>query len=201
MSAGRGAVGDGPVAPPMGVGPAPGPPDNLAAMAENMATPGLRRRLAAFVYEGVLLFGVLMAAGLLFSTLTQQRHALQGKTGLQAFLFITLAIYFTWFWSRSGQTVAMKAWHIRLLRADGQPVRQAQALLRYLLAWLWFVPAWATAHLAGISGIAAFSSIMVMGVLAYAALAWLRPDRQFWHDAVCGTRLINWRPTRPTAPG
>ena len=195
MSAGRGAAGDGPVAPL----PAPGRPADAASAAT--ATPGLRRRLAAFVYEGVLLFGVLMAAGLLFSGLTQQRHALQGKIGLQAFLFVTLAIYFTWFWSRSGQTVAMKAWHIRLLRADGQPVGQARAFVRYLLAWLWFVPAWATAHLAGASGMAAFSGIMGLGVLAYAALVWLRPDRQFWHDAVCGTRLIDWRPVRRSQPG
>ncbi|MBZ8143845.1 hypothetical protein CLD22_29055, partial [Rubrivivax gelatinosus] len=21
----------------------------------------------------------------------------------------------------------------------------------------------------------------------------LHPDRQFWHDALCGTRLITWR--------
>lgn len=190
MSAGGGAADVGQIAKPVGSVLLNGLPTDLSA-------PGLRRRMAAFVYEGVLLFGVLMAAGLLFSGLTQQRHALHGKTGLQAFLFVILAIYFTWFWSRSGQTVAMKAWHIRLLRADGRPVRQAQALLRYLLAWLWFVPAWATAHLAGAQGMVALGAIMVVGVLAYAALVWLRPDRQFWHDAVCGTRLIDWRPARP----
>ncbi len=173
--------------PPMAV--APGPAANT--------TPGVARRLLAFVYEGMLLFGVLMVAGYLFSSLTQQRHALQGKSGLQAFLFIVLAIYFTWFWSRGGQTVAMKAWHLRLLRADGQPVRQVQAFGRYLLAWMWFVPAWATAHFSGLTGGAALVGIMVMGVLLYAALAWLRPDRQFWHDVVCGTRLVTWRPAVP----
>lgn len=190
MSAGGGAADAGQIAKPVGSVLVNGLPTDLSA-------PGLWRRMAAFVYEGVLLFGVLMAAGLLFSGLTQQRHALQGKTGLQTFLFVILAIYFTWFWSRSGQTVAMKAWHIRLLRADGQPVRQAQALLRYVLAWLWFVPAWATAHLADAQGMVALGAIMAVGVLAYAALVWLRPDRQFWHDAVCGTRLIDWRPARP----
>jgi uncharacterized RDD family membrane protein YckC len=157
------------------------------------STPGLARRLAAFVYEGVLLFGVLMIAGYLYSSLTQQRHALQGKTGLQAFLFVILAIYFTWFWSRGGQTVAMKAWHIRLVMADGRPVPQWRAFLRYLLAWLWFLPALATAHFAGLHGSGAITAIVLAGVLAYAALSRLRPDRQFWHDAVCGTRLIDWR--------
>src|SRR5690606_4324287 len=63
-----------PVNPPAGEGPA-------AQAAEG--TPGIARRLASFVYEGVLLFGVVMIAGFLFSTLTQQRHALQGRHGLQ----------------------------------------------------------------------------------------------------------------------
>ncbi len=164
------------------------------------ATPGLARRLAAFVYEGVLLFGVTMISAYLFSSLTQQRHALQGKTGLQAFLFVILAIYFTWFWSRGGQTVAMKAWHIRLVMADGSAVPQSRALLRYLLCWLWFVPALATAYLAGLQGSGAITAIVIAGVVAYAGLARLRPDRQFWHDAICGTRLIDWRGAAKSRP-
>ena len=161
-----------------------------------LTAPGLLRRLAAFVYEGVLLFGVLMLAGYLYASLTQQRHALQGKTGLQAFLFVVLGFYFTWFWSRGGQTLAMKAWHIRLVDRHGASLSPERACWRYLLAWLWFVPAWATAHFAGVQGSGAMLGIMGFGVLAYAALAWLRPDRQFWHDVVCGTRLVDWRPAQ-----
>ena len=155
------------------------------------------RRLAAFVYEGVLLFGVTMAAGYVYGILTQQRHALQGKAGLQAFLFAVLAIYFSWFWSRSGQTVAMKAWHIRLVTADGAPVQQSRALLRYLLSWLWFVPAWATAYALHWQGVSAIGGLTLLGILGYAGLVWLRPDRQFWHDGVCGTRLVHWQPELP----
>ena len=77
--------------------------------------PGVGRRLASFLYEGVLLFGVVMIAGYLYSSLTQQRHALQGTLGLQLFLFVVLGIYFVWFWSHGGQTVAMKTWHIRVV--------------------------------------------------------------------------------------
>lgn len=156
-------------------------------------TPGLWRRMACFLYEGVLLFGVVWIAGWLYSTLTQQRHALQGQHGLQAFLFVVLGIYFAWFWARSGQTLAMKTWHIRLVNADGGPVSQARALVRYLLAWLWFLPALATAGLAGLRGGAIFG-LLVVGVIAYALLALAHPQRQFWHDAVCGTRLVTWRP-------
>ena len=172
-------------------------PDAGIEPANALHTPGLARRLAAFVYEGILLFGVVMIAGYLYSSLTQQRHALQGKAGLQAFLFVVLAIYFTWFWSRGGQTVAMKAWNIRLVMANGQPVPQARALLRYLLAWLWFLPALAAIYLADLHGGGAITTLVLAGVAAYAALVHLRPDRQFWHDAVCGTRLIDWRPAPP----
>ena len=164
-----------------------------------LVTPGLARRLAAFVYEGVLLFGVTMMTGFLYSSLTQQRHALQGKAGMQAFMFVVLGIYFVWFWSRSGQTLAMKAWNIRLVMADGRPVSQARALVRYVLAWLWFMPALATAYGADLHGPGAITTLLLAGVLTYAALTRLRPDRQFWHDAVCGTRLIDWRPAPPPA--
>jgi uncharacterized RDD family membrane protein YckC len=162
-----------------------------------MATPGIARRLACFVYEGVLLFGVVMIAGYLYSSLTEQRHALEGRTGLQAFLLVVLAIYFVWFWSHGGQTVAMKAWHVRLVTADGQPVSQRRALARYLLSWIWFLPALGASYGAGLRGGEVFV-LLIVGVLAYAALSRLHPQRQFWHDAVCGTRLITWRPPPPS---
>ena len=167
-----------------------------AASSAAFSTPGIARRLACFVYEGVLLFGVVMIAGYLYSSLTQQRHALEGRTGLQAFMLVVLAIYFVWFWSHGGQTVAMKAWHIRLVTADGQPVSQPRALVRYLLSWIWFLPALGAAWLAGLRGGEVFV-VMTVGVLGYAALAWLHPQRQYLHDAVCGTRLIDWRPAPP----
>lgn len=165
------------------------------AAADSVAcpAPGVARRLACFVYEGVLLFGVVMAAGLVYSTVTQQRHALIGTHGLQAFLFIVLGVYFVGFWSRTGQTLAMLTWHLRLVMPDGAPVPRSRAVLRYLLSWMWFLPALATVWLAGLKGPGPTFSALAVGVLAYAGLAWLRPDRQYWHDAVCGTRLVTWR--------
>jgi uncharacterized RDD family membrane protein YckC len=160
-------------------------------------TPGIARRLAAFVYEGVLLFGVLFVAGYLYSTLTQQRHALQGQTGLQAFVFVVLAAYFVVFWSRGGQTVAMRAWHLRLVTAQGHAVGPVRALARYLASWIWFAPALLAARLAGLHGALEILVLLVVGVLAYALTAFAHPQRQFWHDALCGTRLVTWRPSSP----
>lgn len=150
--------------------------------------------MACFVYEGVLLFGVVMIAGYLYSSLTQQRHALQGQWGLRAFLLLVLAIYFVGFWSRGGQTVAMKTWHLRLVAVDGAPVSQGRALARYGASWVWFMPSLAVSGMLGVQTGLALFAMVVSGVLAYALSALLRADRQFWHDALCGTRLVDARP-------
>ncbi len=169
------------------------PPANLGGTV-GAPTPGVWRRLAAFLYEGVLLFGVVMLSGLFYGVVTQQRHALVGSAGLQAFLFGVLGLYFVVFWTRSGQTLAMLTWHIRLVTVDGHPVRPLRAVVRYLLAWLWFLPALGLVQVAGLKGGWPVSAVVVAGVLAYAALARLHPNRQFLHDALCGTRLITWYP-------
>lgn len=160
-------------------------------------TPSLARRLACFVYEGVLLFGVLMITGYLYSALTQMHHAMQGRLGLQLFLFVVLAIYFTWFWSQGGQTVAMRAWHIRLVDVKGKPVTQPRAFARYLLAWLWFVPALLALWGLGRTDWGTAFAVLGAGILGFALLSRLHPQRQFWHDALCGTRLVTWRSKAP----
>ncbi|MBX3635698.1 MAG: RDD family protein [Rubrivivax sp.] len=173
---------------------APAQPDAWPPDPATQATPGVWRRLACFLYEGVLLFGVVMIAGLLYSVTTQQRHALQGSTGLQAFLFVLLGAYFTWFWTHGGQTLAMQTWHVRLVTREGRPLGWGRAAARYLLSWLWFLPALLALHFSGLGGGGTSFGFVFAGVLAYAALARLHPDRQYWHDAVCGTRLVTWRP-------
>jgi uncharacterized RDD family membrane protein YckC len=156
-------------------------------------TPTLRRRMAAFVYEGVLLFGVLMAAGLVFATLTQQRHALQNREAGMAFLFVVLGLYFVWFWSHSGQTLAMKTWLIRLVSVDGGPVSRTRSLARYLSSFVWFLPPLAAASLIGLPrlGNGGVSLLLLLWIVGYAAAALLHPQRQFWHDALCGTRIVS----------
>jgi uncharacterized RDD family membrane protein YckC len=161
-----------------------------------MPAPALRRRLACFVYEGVLLFGVVMTAGLVYGIGTGQRHALVGLHGLQAFQFAVIGAYFVWFWSKSGQTLAMQTWRIRLLTSAGRPVGKARALCRYLLSWLWFLPALVAIETSGIKGAFPVFATLAAGAFAYAALARLNPQGQYLHDALCGTRLVDWRPQR-----
>lgn len=160
----------------------------------DLTAPPLKRRMACWLYEGMLMFGVVFIAGYLFGTLTQTRHALDNRHALQAFLFVVFGIYFTWFWSR-GQTLAMKTWHIRLVDTQGRPVTQGRAFGRYVASWLWFLPA-----LAGVApfGLTAgeVGVIMTGWVAVWALLSRFHPQRQFWHDALAGTRLVSSMPVR-----
>lgn len=160
------------------------------------AAPGIARRFACMMYEGVLLFGIVVVVGLFYAGFTQQQHALRGRAGLLASLFVVIALYFTWFWSRHGQTLAMRTWHIRLVTSDGHPVPMLRALLRFLASLLWFLPALAVAHRSGLDKASPWlvGLTLALWMLLYGGLALLRPDRQFWHDVLCGTRLVTWRP-------
>jgi len=141
------------------------------------------------LYEAMLLFGVLFIAGWLFSTVTQQRHALYLRGAMEVWLFIVLAVYFAWFWSHGGQTLAMKTWRIRLERAAGGPVGFWHAVLRYTLAWMWFMPGLVVAWLVGAKG---WMLVLIpcANAAIWAMLAFLDPQRQFLHDRIAGTRLV-----------
>lgn len=158
-------------------------------------TPGLARRMASFVYEGLLLFGIGLipgAIGALFEALTGRQHPLQSDAALRLITLAIYAIYFTWFWSARGQTLPMRTWHIRLVTAQGAAPSQWRALARFVASCAWFAPATLLAalnHWTRWQGLAA----VAIGVIAYALLALLHPQRQFWHDALCGTRLVDSR--------
>lgn len=148
--------------------------------------------MACWLYEGMLMFGVVFIAGYLFGTLSQTRNALDNRHTLQAFLFVVFGIYFVWFWSK-GQTLAMKTWHIRVVDRAGHPLSQPRALLRYVLCWLWFLPPLAVVAPFGLSG--AETLVIVAGwVLVWAVLSRFHPERQFWHDALASTRLVSSEP-------
>ncbi|XAH21508.1 RDD family protein [Xylophilus sp. GW821-FHT01B05] len=157
--------------------------------ATNLIAPSLPRRLACWLYEGMLMFGVVFIAGYLFGTLSQTRNAMDNRHALQAFLFVVFGIYFVWFWSK-GQTLAMKTWHIRLVDAQGRQVTQARALGRYVLSWLWFLPPLVGAALVHLS---ALETVIILPawVAIWALLSRFHPQRQFLHDALAGTRLVS----------
>jgi uncharacterized RDD family membrane protein YckC len=114
------------------------------------------------LYEALLLFAVAFFAGFAFH-FASRGAALQGALRLehQLLLVAVFAAYFLWCWLRGGQTLAMKAWRVRLVG-----VTPGKALVRFLLA-LVLVPT---------------------GVSIVWAL--FDRDRQFLHDRLAGTRLV-----------
>jgi len=154
----------------------------------DLSPPSLKRRMACWLYEGILLFAVTFMAGYLFSTLSQTRYALDNRHGLQAFVFLVLAIYFTWFWHK-GQTLAMKTWHIRVVDSHGNSITQKQAFIRFLFSWVWFLPPLCLSGLFSYSGL---DSLLVLSVwvAVWALLTKFQKQGQFWHDIWAETRLI-----------
>src|SRR3954462_9681302 len=123
------------------------------------------------VYESLLLFAVAFFAGWLFFFASGGRDATAGglRHALQLFVLVVFAAYFLWCWLRGGQTLAMKAWRIRLV-----DVSPRKALLRFALAVL-LVP----------TGISILWSLFDR-------------DRQFLHDRLAGPRLVLVSAAPPT---
>lgn len=164
------------------------PESTAPSLPISLQAPALWRRLACWFYEGILLFGLVFIADYLFDTLSQSRSGLAHRELRMGYLFVVFGIYFGWFWSR-GQTLAQKTWHIRVVDAQGHAIRQWRAVLRYVLAWVWFLPPLAAYGL----GLPLLTTLglLVLWIAAWALASRLHPQRQFWHDQLAGTRLIH----------
>jgi uncharacterized RDD family membrane protein YckC len=178
--------------------------DGGSVAAGRAATPSLGRRMACFVYEATLLFGVALIPGILgaiFFAQTGQRHPLQSDTALRLYALVMYGAYFVSLWSRRGQTLAMQTWRIRVVTAAGAPVSQARALARYVACCAaWFGPATLIASALHWPPARSLAAVAV-GIAAWALLALLEPERQFWHDRLCGTRLVKADSKAPAAGG
>jgi len=132
------------------------------------AAPGLLRRLASLLYESILLFAIAFLATWLFQFAAGTLRIEGWRVHvLQLFLLTVFAAYFLWCWLRSGQTLAMKTWRIRLVARKGHARLQSKAaLLRFFYALL-LVP----------------TSIGILWAL-------VDRDRQFLHDRLAGSLLI-----------
>jgi len=148
-------------------------------------------RLAALVYEGVLLFGVCFGAALV-TLLALGRDAAASdaaRHAVQVAVFVALGAYFCWCWSRVGQTLAARTWRLRVVDSAGRVPGWGRALGRYLAGWTLFAPglayiAWAQPGRAG----ALFALLASFVLMLLPALA--DRDRRLLHDRLSGTRLI-----------
>ena len=147
---------------------------------------GVWRRVAAIVYDCFLLFAVLFVASLIPALLLTliyhpEQFASAPSEGsvvhelntplhgwlYRAYLSALLIGFYTWFWRKSGQTLAMQAWRLKLVDVDGGRPSIGQCLLRLLVA----IPA------------------LLLGGLGMWWI-WLDKQGRSWQDIASNTRLI-----------
>lgn len=151
--------------------------------------PSLRRRMACWLYESLLLFGLVFIGGILLGFLGLLFGHPVSPQILQGALFVVVGIYFSWFWSKR-QTLAMKTWGIAVVDNNGRTLTPIRALARYALSWMWLLPPLAISHFSHLQ-LAQTFALTAAWILLWSLLCWLHPQRQFIHDVLAGTRLVN----------
>jgi len=153
-------------------------------------TPSIKRRLITMVYETFLLLAVEMLAVALFLVVTRNNHAPVFQYAMKVWLFVVTGAYFVWGWTNSGHTLAMKTWRMQVVTSAGARLPPTTAVVRYLLAWGWFLPALLACTALGLKDKVQIGAAVAVGVLAWGLTALLDRDRQFLHDRLAGTRLV-----------
>ena len=82
----------------------------------------LGRRLGSLCYEALLLAPILFVASWTFLAVSPLLPAALARPLLQLYLVGVTAAYFIYCWTRSGQTLPMKTWRIRVVANDGTRV-------------------------------------------------------------------------------
>ena len=129
-------------------------------MFANAPRAGLIRRLAAMLYDWLVLAALWMAAMALalllvallnsagiISLVNYTDHAdfiTQHKLWFQLYSVLCFFWFYLYFWCKGGQTLGMRAWRLLLVQQNGEAINFKQAVLRALSAllglgniWLW----------------------------------------------------------------
>ena len=138
---------------------------------EQLPSPSLARHLVSMVYDGLLVIALIfvvngLALGVVVQLSGGEQEVLNPHIG-QALFVLCLISFYSAFWLKSGQTLGMQAWRIKLVGIDGSKPRAGQALLRC-------------------AGAALSAGCLGLGYL------WKLVDRnhRYWHDYLSGTELV-----------
>lgn len=91
------------------------------------------RRIAAIFYDSILLTGILFTATAFLLTFNHGEAFRPGNLIYSSVLVLISGAFFIWFWTHGGQTLGMRAWKIRLERADGAPCDTKTALSHWII--------------------------------------------------------------------
>jgi uncharacterized RDD family membrane protein YckC len=176
-----------------------------ASYLRSLPAPTIKRRIALNLYEMLVLFGVLaftflvphLIIGVLFEVTAPSAI-------LMAHVYLVLAFYFMWYWTKTGQTLAMQTWRIQLVNVDGAIMKRSQALMRFAIGSLWLIPAALllfiniklnpSMSMGGSVSIIFFSITLFLWPLS---AIFDRKNRQSIPDRWSGTRLVQLPSTIP----
>lgn len=114
------------------------PKTGAADVNTTASIPGFWRILLAIVYDFFLLVAVLFLATALLLPFNAGKAFTADQLFYPAYLLAVSFVFYGWFWTHGGQTLGLRAWNIRLLTLNQQPITWKQAFLRFsaaLLSW------------------------------------------------------------------
>lgn len=98
--------------------------------------PSLLKLGACLMYEALTVVALsFVCAGLFVWFAGDATHGIK-RLLMQLFLWLAIGAYFIWCWLKSGQTLAMQAWQLKLVNHENQLLTLPFAMARYLLATL-----------------------------------------------------------------
>lgn len=150
----------------------------------------LWRRLAALVYDLLIVVAIVMVVGLLCQLATGGRLIGTGAQvdipwWYQPLQGIAVSAYFIASWLRGGQTVGMRPWHIRVTAGDCGKPSLRQALIRLVVAALPLL----LLELAPRLGLRTALWAMLAAWVAWFVPALFDRRRRALHDIAAGTEI------------
>jgi uncharacterized RDD family membrane protein YckC len=91
---------------------------------------------ACLIYEALVVIALSLVCTTVFVLLLGDATIGVKRYLLQLFLWLTAGVYFVWCWQKTGQTLAMQTWQLKLLNQDGEPLTLMAAIARYVFASL-----------------------------------------------------------------
>ena len=98
------------------------------------------RRAAAFCYDLIVLAALFVCFTLVVLAVRLGAAVPPGSGWFEASLLAIAMAFFCGFWSHGGQTVGMRAWRIRVVRADGGALTALLAAARFGLGLVSLLP-------------------------------------------------------------
>lgn len=135
-----------------------------------MKNTSLLRRIAAMLYDGLLVAALLIMATLPFIAVRGVKPVETGENHFyQLVLILVIYVFFVAFWTRSGRTLGMQSWRLQLEKFDGGGVSIGTATIRFFAALISWAP---------------------VG-LGFLWQLWDK-DNLTWHDRISKTRIVHY---------